>query len=140
MNGGWESLEQSLKRRAKIERFEDIRAWQMARALCKASRRTELARDFAFSNQLRVAPLFPFMANIAEGFERYDRIEFHRFFRRSPKRRAPRRALCFMWLWMRNIVVRGISRICRAIPRRLEKPSELYAPRSRSRFKHRHFS
>ena len=67
---------------AKITRFEDLLAWQKARALAahirEASDRPPFVRDFSLRDQIRAAansvPL-----NIAEGFERYRLAEFHHF-------------------------------------------------------------
>ncbi len=67
---------------AKIERFEDIRAWQEARGLVKivyiASSEGMMARDFDFRSQIRRASI-SCMNNIAEGFGRFSNREFIRF-------------------------------------------------------------
>jgi four helix bundle protein len=64
----------------KIERFEDLVAWQKARLPVSEIYRVTLdglfARDFGLKNQIRRATV-PVMTNIAEGFERASRIEFH---------------------------------------------------------------
>ena len=67
---------------AKIERFEDLIAWQKAREL---TRRIYLctgvgafAKDFGLRDQIRRASV-SVMSNIAEGFERGGRPEFHQF-------------------------------------------------------------
>lgn len=63
----------------KIERFEDLVAWQKARQLCgEISRLVEqprLVRRFAFRDQIHRAAVSA-MSNIAEGFERGSRAEF----------------------------------------------------------------
>lgn len=57
----------------KIERFEDIQAWQTARELTRqiyaASKTGEFAHDFGLRDQIQRASVSA-MANIAEGFER----------------------------------------------------------------------
>jgi four helix bundle protein len=67
---------------AKVERFEELIAWQKARQLTRdiysTSRRGPLSRDFGLSSQLQRASV-SIMANIAEGFERARRPEFHQF-------------------------------------------------------------
>ena len=54
----------------KIERFEDIRAWQMARdlaiAVYKISETGLFAKDFALRDQIRRAAI-SVMSNVAEG-------------------------------------------------------------------------
>ncbi|HXH13155.1 MAG TPA: four helix bundle protein [Alphaproteobacteria bacterium] len=67
---------------SRIERFEDLIAWQKARELTQhiyqVTRKGVFARDFGLSRQLQRA-VVSIMANIAEGFERGGRGEFHQF-------------------------------------------------------------
>ncbi|RJR40903.1 MAG: four helix bundle protein [Deltaproteobacteria bacterium] len=67
---------------AKIERFEDIDAWQKGRELTKIiyklTAQGDIAKDFALKDQLRRASI-SIMANIAEGFEREGNKEFKQF-------------------------------------------------------------
>jgi four helix bundle protein len=66
----------------KIEKFEDLIAWNKARELTreiyKTTRKDALVRDFGLSGQLQRAAV-SIMSNIAEGFERGGRAEFHQF-------------------------------------------------------------
>lgn len=66
----------------RIARFEDLVAWQRGRELTRATYavtgRGPLAKDFALVQQLRRAAV-SVMANIAEGFDRGGRGEFHQF-------------------------------------------------------------
>ena len=67
---------------AKVERFEDLIAWQRSMdfvvRVYDLSRIGRFAKDFALSDQIhRAAISVP--SNIAEGFERGNRTEFHRF-------------------------------------------------------------
>ena len=65
-----------------IERFEDLVAWQKARTLTthiyRMTQEGPFARDFGLRDQIRRASV-SIMANIAEGFERGNRAEFHQF-------------------------------------------------------------
>jgi four helix bundle protein len=67
---------------AKIERFEDIKAWHAARDLVSAvygvRGRGNFEKDFGLRDQIRRASV-SVMSNIAEGFERCSDREFHRF-------------------------------------------------------------
>ena len=67
---------------AKIERFEDIAAWQKARELTRqiyrVSKVGEFARDFGLRDQICRASV-SIMSNIAEGFGRGGDQEFIQF-------------------------------------------------------------
>jgi len=66
----------------RIERFEDLIAWQKARMLTKRiykiTKEGEFSRDFGLRDQIRRAAV-SIMSNLAEGFERGGRSEFHQF-------------------------------------------------------------
>jgi four helix bundle protein len=66
----------------KIDRFEDLIAWQRARELAReiyqSSRQSTFAKDFGLAGQIQRAAV-SIMSNIAEGFERGNRGEFHQF-------------------------------------------------------------
>lgn len=65
-----------------IERFEDLTVWQRARKLTRdiyaISSQGRFARDWGLAGQIQRAAV-SVMSNIAEGFERYRRAEFHQF-------------------------------------------------------------
>src|ERR1043165_7221909 len=67
---------------AKIERFEELIAWQKARGLAreiyKVTEEGSFSRDFGLKDQIRRAAV-SVMSNIAEGFERGRPAEFHQF-------------------------------------------------------------
>ena len=66
----------------KVERFEDLIAWQKARQLTAAIYRVtskgDFSKDFGLRDQIRRASV-SVMSNIAEGFDRVSRGEFHQF-------------------------------------------------------------
>jgi four helix bundle protein len=68
----------------KIERFEDIEAWQLARELTrkvyKLTKEPRFARDFGLKGQIQDAAGSS-MHNIAEGFDSETNPEFVRFLR-----------------------------------------------------------
>ncbi len=68
----------------RIERFEDIEAWQLARELARKvynlTKKTKFARDFGLKGQIQNAAGSS-MHNIAEGFDSETNPEFIRFLR-----------------------------------------------------------
>jgi len=66
----------------KISRFEDLVAWQKARAFCANVHRLtssgRLEKNFGFRDQIQRAAV-SVMSNLAEGFDRASRREFHKF-------------------------------------------------------------
>ena len=66
----------------KIEKFEDLVAWQKARELTRKiyslTSGGQFAKDFGLRDQIRRAAV-SVMSNISEGFERGSAKEFHQF-------------------------------------------------------------
>ncbi|KPL11719.1 four helix bundle protein [candidate division BRC1 bacterium SM23_51] len=66
----------------KVERFEDLVAWEKARALTRSiyevSRQGAFGKDYGLAGQMQRAAV-SIMSNIAEGFERSRLAEFHQF-------------------------------------------------------------
>ncbi len=66
----------------KIEKFEDLIAWQKARNLTREIYRItssgEFAKDYGLKDQIRRASV-SVMSNLAEGFERGRMTEFHQY-------------------------------------------------------------
>jgi four helix bundle protein len=67
---------------SRVERFEDLIAWQKARELTRAiyqvTAHGTFASDYGLARQIQRAAV-SIMSNIAEGFERGGRGEFHQF-------------------------------------------------------------
>jgi four helix bundle protein len=65
-----------------ISKFEELIAWQKSRelvtAIYKVTNGKEFSRDFGLRDQIQRAAV-SIMSNIAEGFERAGRAEFHQF-------------------------------------------------------------
>ena len=66
----------------KVERFEDLIAWQKVRQLTadiyRVTSQGGFSKDFGLRDQIRRASV-SVMSNIAEGFDRGSRGEFHQF-------------------------------------------------------------
>jgi four helix bundle protein len=66
----------------RVEKFEDLIAWQKARLLTseiyKITSRDKFTRDYGLKDQIRRAAV-SIMSNLAEGFERGRSAEFHQF-------------------------------------------------------------
>ena len=94
------------KKKERIDKFEDLIAWQKARGLTKEvyqiSRRAEFARDFGLSGQIQRASV-SVMSNIAEGFERGGRGEFHQFLSVAKASCAEVRSLLYVALDIKYI-------------------------------------
>jgi four helix bundle protein len=67
---------------ASVQVFEDLVAWQKVRGLTRAvygvSSKGDFKRDFRLSGQIQAAAA-SIMGNVAEGFDRGSRGEFHQF-------------------------------------------------------------
>lgn len=67
---------------SRVQRFEDLIAWQKARVLTReiyqVSRAGAFAKDFGLAGQIQRASA-SIMSNIAEGHERTGSAEFHHF-------------------------------------------------------------
>ena len=67
---------------ATVQRFQDLKAWQLARELNRQiyalSASGAFGRDFALRDQIRRASI-SISSNIAEGFERRSPVDFARF-------------------------------------------------------------
>jgi four helix bundle protein len=65
-----------------VQRFEDLIAWQRARQLTadiySLTANGSFARDFGLRDQIQRAAV-SVMSNVAEGFDRGSRAEFHQF-------------------------------------------------------------
>ena len=72
----------------KVTKFEDIKAWQLARQLAKRvyalTHKAEFSKDFSLKNQIQAASGST-MHNIAEGFDSESNAEFIRFLRYSKR-------------------------------------------------------
>ena len=66
----------------KVEKFEDLVAWQKARALTKQiyeiTKQGSFSKDYGLCDQIRRATV-SVMSNLAEGFERGSSSEFHQY-------------------------------------------------------------
>jgi four helix bundle protein len=75
-------MRDAVERADRVERFEDLIAWQKARQFVRTvyevTKRRPFADDRGLASQLHRAAV-SVMSNIAEGFERGGRSEFHQF-------------------------------------------------------------
>jgi len=72
----------SESRENRVEKFEDLVAWQKARKLTKQiyflTKQEPLCKDLGLANQMQRSAV-SIMSNLAEGFERGSSSEFHQF-------------------------------------------------------------
>jgi four helix bundle protein len=94
------------KKKERIDKFEDLIAWQKARKLTQGiyqtSRRGAFAKDFGLAGQIQRASV-SIMSNIAEGFERGGRGEFHQFLSVAKASCAEVRSLLYVALDIKYI-------------------------------------
>jgi len=94
------------KKKDRIDKFEDLIAWQKARELTKEvyqiSQQGAFAKDFGLSRQIQRASV-SIMSNIAEGFERGGRGEFHQFLSVAKASCAEVRSLLYVALDIKYI-------------------------------------
>ena len=94
------------KKKERIDKFEDLIAWQKARKLTQGiyqtSRRGAFATDFGLAGQIQRASV-SIMSNIAEGFERGGRGEFHQFLSVAKASCAEVRSLLYVALDIKYI-------------------------------------
>jgi four helix bundle protein len=85
----------------KVERFEDLYAWQKARLLTRnvyrVTKQGAFAQDYGLTRQLQRASV-SIMSNVAEGFERGGRVEFHQFLSTAKASCAETRSLLYVAL------------------------------------------
>ncbi|HSI33036.1 MAG: four helix bundle protein [Phycisphaerae bacterium] len=90
-----------------VQRFEDLIAWQKARALtrsiCQLTSVIPFARDFGLKDQIQRAAVST-MSNVAEGFERNRLTEFHQFLSIAKSSCAETRSLLYVALDARYII------------------------------------
>ena len=94
------------KKKERIDKFEDLIAWQKARKLTQGiyqtSRWGAFAKDFGLAGQIQRASV-SIMSNIAEGFERGGRGEFHQFLSVAKASCAEVRSLLYVALDIKYI-------------------------------------
>jgi len=94
------------KKKDRIDKFEDLIAWQKARELTREvyqiSQQGAFAKDFGLSGQIQRASV-SIMSNIAEGFERGGRGEFHQFLSVAKSSCAEVRSLLYVALDIKYI-------------------------------------
>jgi four helix bundle protein len=94
------------KKKERIDKFEDLIAWQKAREITKEvyqiSQKGAFARDFGLSGQIQRASV-SIISNVAEGFERGGRSEFHQFLSVAKASCAEVRSLLYVALDVKYI-------------------------------------
>jgi four helix bundle protein len=102
------------KKKERIDKFEDLIAWQKARELTREvyqiSRRGAFAKDFGLSGQIQKAAV-SIMSNVAEGFERGGRSEFHQFLSIAKASCAEVRSLLYVALDVKYIAKEEFRKI-----------------------------
>ena len=99
----------------RIEKFEDIIAWQKARALTKeiykCTQAGGFARDYGLKDQIQRASVST-MANVAEGFERGGDKEFAQFLSTSKGSCGEVKSHLYVALDQEYITPAGFDELC----------------------------
>jgi four helix bundle protein len=102
------------KKKERIDKFEDLIAWQKARELTREvyqiSQQGAFAKDFGLAGQIQRASV-SIMSNIAEGFERGGRSEFHQFLSVAKASCAEVRSLLYVSLDIKYIAKTKFEKI-----------------------------
>jgi four helix bundle protein len=128
-----------------VNRFEDLRVWQQAKAFSDAVggliHTPALQKDHVISYQLNAASLST-VANIAEGFVRGGRKEFAQYARMAAGSNAEARALLHAALGRQYLpqadfdrlveMTESVGRMLRVLERRLRAPSTRHQALERS--------
>ena len=100
---------------ASFTKFEDIIAWQKARALTNRifhlTKTGDMARDFCLRDQIRRATI-SIMANVAEGFDRYGLKEVHQFHSIAKASCAELRSHLYIALDTKQILQDDFDEVC----------------------------
>jgi four helix bundle protein len=132
------------KKKERIDKFEDLIAWQKARELTREvyqiSRQGAFAKDFGLSGQIQRASV-SIMSNVAEGFERGGLSEFHQFLSVAKASCAEVRSLLYVALDIkyidktefRNIMNKAeeVGRVVGGLRASVEKQKKAQSERSR---------
>ncbi len=98
----------------KIDRFEDIESWQLARDLCKRvhdlATASPLAKDFSLKDQM-VRSAGSIMDNIAEGFDGGSNREFIRFLQYAKRSCSELQSQCYRCLDQQYCTQQGFDEI-----------------------------
>jgi four helix bundle protein len=98
----------------KVSRFEDLIAWQKARQLTRdvyrVSSTGKFSRDFGLRSQIQRAAV-SVISNIAEGFERGRRPEFHQFLSTAKGSCAEVRAQLYVAMDIGHLQEEGFERL-----------------------------
>ncbi|SDR69618.1 four helix bundle protein [Christiangramia echinicola] len=106
----------------KVEKFEDLEVWQLARNICKTIekllRETPLGKNYALANQIERSS-GSIMDNIAEGFGRGGNAEFHNFLSYSKGSTSELKSQCYR-AWDKELIKSSDFELLIAECRKLE--------------------
>lgn len=111
----------------KIERFEDLEIWKLARVLVnqvyESSRKSHFAKDYGLKNQVRRSSV-SVMNNISEGFESRTNKLFINYLGQAKASCGETRSMLFVSLdsnYISDIVFQELYDLCVKISRKIQK-------------------